>query len=160
MRVLIDASSLIALAKIGAIDLLKNVFGEIFITEKIEHEVVFGRSMDAAIVKERIGKWIKVLKFMPRGHFKDLKGIGDGERSILEYAKDNAGTLLILDEIEARTIAESENINYTGTVGLIVFAYETGKISREEGIDLFKKLSKSNFRMTVELYDWAMERLK
>ncbi len=160
MKVLIDSSSLIAFAKIGAIELLKDLFGEIYITEKIEHEVVSGRSADAAIIREKIGKWIKILKFTPRGHFKALKGIDEGERSILEYAKDDKDTLLILDEIEARAIAESEKINFAGTVGLIIFAYEKGKISKEEGIDLIKKLSKSDFRMTVELYDWAMEQLK
>lgn len=160
MKVLIDSSSLIAFAKIGAIELLKNLFGEIYITEEIKSEVVFGSTSDAAIIRERIGKWIKILKFTPPGYFKDVRGIGEGERSILEYAKDNKGTLLILDEIEARAIAESENLNFTGTIGLTVFACERGKISSEEGIDLIKKLSKSDFRMTVELYDWAMEKFK
>lgn len=160
MKVLADASSLIAFAKIGALDLLKALFGEIYITEKIENEVISGSSSDAAVIKEKASKWIKILKFTPSGYFSDIEGIDEGERSILEYAKQNKGTLLILDEIEARAIAESEHFNFTGTLGLIVFACEKGKISREEGIELIKKLSKSDFRMTVELYDWAMEELK
>ena len=66
----------------------------------------------------------------------------------------------VLDEIEARAITKGEGIPYTGTIGIIVFAYESRKISKNEAIGIVKRLSRSDFRMTVELYDWAFEKLK
>ena len=45
-------------------------------------------------------------------------------------------------------------------MGLIIFACVRGKISKDEAVGIVKRLSRSDFRMTVELYDWALERLK
>lgn len=92
--------------------------------------------------------------------YKRLEGLGDGEKSILSYAKGRRDVLLILDEAGARAVAEGEGIQYTGTVGLIIFACARGKISKDEAVGIVKRLSRSDFRMTVELYDWALERLK
>lgn len=79
---------------------------------------------------------------------------------VLSHAKGRKNALLILDEAEARAIAEEEGIPYTGTIGLIIFACESRKISKREAVGIIKRLSRSDFRMTVELYDWALERLK
>ncbi|MFH0904824.1 MAG: hypothetical protein V1854_06540 [Methanobacteriota archaeon] len=119
MEVLPDSSTIIALAKIDSLDLLKETFNAICITKDVE-----------------------------------------GEKSILNYAKGRKNVLVILDEAEARALAEEEGIPYTGTIGLIVFAFENGKISMERAVEIVKRLAKSDFRMTVELYDWALEKLK
>lgn len=92
--------------------------------------------------------------------YREFEGLGDGERSILSYARGKRDILIIIDEAEARGVAEDEGIPYTGTIGLIIFAQEKGNISRERAVEIIKKLSRSDFRMTVELYDWALERLK
>lgn len=159
MRVLLDASSLIALAQVDGLHILEKLFKEVYITPEIEEEALRGSSRDVGEIKARLGKTIKTLK--PRTkYFKELKGIDEGERSILGYAKEKGDTLLILDEVEARAIAQAENINYTGTLGLIVHCHRQGKIAREEAVSLVKKLSKSSFRMTTDLYDWAMVQLE
>lgn len=159
MRVLVDSSSLIALAKIDGFHVLERLFGTVYITMEVKDEVLKGDSPDIATLKERIGKTIVVTKARKTGHFKGLKGIADGERSLLEYAKEEGDVILVLDETEARAIAQAEGLKYTGTIGLLVSCHEKGKITREEALALVKKLSRTDFRMTVELYDWAMEKL-
>lgn len=158
MKALIDSSSLIALTKVGCIDLLRKVFGNIYITEEIRKEAASGNTSDALIIKENINNWIKIVK--PRSRYYNLKGLNKGEQSLLAYAKENKDCILILDEVEARTIAESEGFSYTGTLGLLVFAYETKKITKNEVLKIIKKLARSDFRMTVELYDWALEKIE
>lgn len=78
----------------------------------------------------------------------------------MDYAKGRSGVLLVLDEAEARAIAEGEGIPYTGTIGLIIFAFESKKVTKSESVGIVKRLSRSDFRMTTGLYDWALDRLK
>ncbi len=158
MKILPDSSSIIALAKAGALELLERVFGRVVITREVEREITAGDFPEVAEIKKAIGKWMEVVE-VQSGEYGEFESLGDGEKSILSYAKNNRDVLLILDEAEARAVAKAEGFNFTGTIGLIVFACETGRISREEAVDIVKRLARSDFRMTVELYDWALERL-
>lgn len=158
MAVFPDSSTIIALAKTGSLSLLKEPFGEICITKEVEREITSGDFPEIGEIRRGLGRWIKLVEIKPG--FTEYEGLGDGERSILSYARGRKGTLLILDEVEARAIAEAEGIPYTGTIGLIIFACESRRISRAEAVAIVKRLSRSDFRMTSELYDWALERLK
>ncbi len=158
MKILSDSSSIIALAKVGALELLERVFGRVIITREVEREITAGDFPEVAEIKKAIGKWMEVVE-VQSGEYGEFESLGDGEKSILSYAKSSENALLILDEAEARAVAKVEGFNFTGTIGLIVFACETGRISREKAVDVVKRLARSDFRMTVELYDWALERL-
>lgn len=159
MEVLPDSSTIIALSKTRSLDLLKETFGKIIITKEVEREITSGDFPEIGDIRRGIGKWIKVVEAKTT-RYREFEGLGDGEKSILSYAKGKRDILIIIDEAEARGVAEEEGIPYTGTIGFIIFAQEKGNISRERAVEIIKKLSRSDFRMTVELYDWALERLK
>ncbi len=159
MKILPDSSSIIALAKIGALELLERVFGRVVITRDVEREITGGNFPEVGEIKRAIEGWMEVVDVQSEEYGK-LKSLGDGEKSILSYAKNSSeDVLLILDEAEARAVAKAEGFNFTGTIGLILFACEIGGISREEAVGIVKRLARSDFRMTVELYDWALEKL-
>ena len=161
MKVLIDASSLIALAKTGLLDLIRDAFSRVFITKEIEKEVTSGTSADATVLKEKIKGWIEVVESpLSKEYYTKLKGLDEGECSILGHAKENKDVLLVLDEVEARAVAEAEGFAYTGTLGLVVYACEKHIISKARAIEIIKKLSRSEFRMTTELYDWALTKIE
>ena len=147
MEVLPDSSTIIALAKTGSLDLLRKTFGKIWVTKEVEKEI-----------KKGMSRWIRTLEAETKA-FRELEGLGEGEKSILSYAKGRKDVLLILDEAEARAVAEAEGLSYTGTIGLVIYDCEKGKISREEALGIIRRLSRSDFRMTVDLYDWALEKL-
>jgi len=159
MQILPDSSCIIALAKIGALELLERVFGRVVVTREVEREITAGDFPEVGEIRKAIGGWIDVGEVESR-EYEELESLGEGEKSILSYAKNSSeDVFLILDEAEARAVARAEGFNFTGTIGLIVFACESGRISREEAVDIVKRLARSDFRMTVELYDWALERL-
>ena len=159
MEVLPDSSTIIALVKTGSLDLLRKIFDKIWITEEVRGEITVGGYPEAVKIKRGMDQWIKSLKDN-KTEYQEFESIGGGERSMLSYAKGKEDVLLILDESEARAIAKGEGIPYTGTMGLIIFAYENKSISKNEAIGIVRRLSQSDFRMTVELYDWALDRLK
>lgn len=159
MRVLVDASTLIALANIGELELIKNYADKIFISENVKEEVISGESVEHPSLEQYIGDWIDVVQTPEDDHYSGFKGLDSGERSILNYANENDDIFLLLDEQEAKAVAKSEGFDFTGSLGLIVYMCEKGSLSKEKGRDIVKKLVKTDFRMTVSLYDWALEKL-
>ena len=81
-----------------------------------------------------------------------------GEASLFLAAKAN--DRLILDEANARRFAESKGLKYTGLLGLIVAAVGAKKITRELALETINKLSSGDFRMSLELYLWAREKIE
>ena len=63
MRILVDSSTLIALSKIGELDILKKVFGNITITNAIEKEVLTGDFPETEALKVAMGAWIEVIDY-------------------------------------------------------------------------------------------------
>jgi len=51
-----DSSPLIWLAKINRLSVLKHLFGEVVVPEKVKAEVSSGRSADSLLIKEALGK--------------------------------------------------------------------------------------------------------
>jgi len=90
MSVVCNATPLIYLAKIGKIDLLRKVFGEVIIPEEVRAEVVEKGKLlgerDAYMIENAIGEgWIKVLRAEPIEVPIELEA---GEVAVLSLAKN------------------------------------------------------------------------
>lgn len=83
-------------------------------------------------------------------------GLDPAEISLLEVAGSKDDVLLVIDE----KVAKAEGFDYTGTLGVIVYGVKSGVISGSEGRKMISSLSRSDFRMTVALYDWAIKRIE
>jgi len=55
--------------------------------------------------------------------------LGQGESSVLAWAKVHSGALALLDDMEARRCAESQGIPLLGTAGLVLLAKRRGFIA-------------------------------
>lgn len=153
MRILIDSSTLIALAKIGELGILKRIFGTIHITTKIKDEILKSDSPEEEIIKEALDTWIQVLDF--KGEPVELRkyGLDLGEASLFLVASSN--DRLIIDESNARRFAESKGLRYTGLIGLLVAAVKRNKTPNEGAIEILNKMAKGDFRISSDLYIWA-----
>lgn len=158
MRVFVDSSTLVALARIGKLDMLRTVFKEIFITTAIRQEIMKEKSPDVEAFKEAINKWILVIDY--KGKPAELKkyGLDSGEASLFLAVKPH--DRLILDEANARRFAEAKGLKFTGLIGLIVAAARTRKLTGEEALEIITKLAAGDFRVSTELYLWAREEIE
>jgi uncharacterized protein len=151
-RVLCDASTLIALAAAGRLDFLPRVLGPVHITAAVADEVAQGPG--ASSVKPALeAGWLKLLE----GKGPSLPGLGDGESSLIAAARPS--DLLVLDDRAARLEAKARGLKVTGLLGVLVHGRETGALGKEEAVAALTALAKGDFRMTAELYAWAMGRL-
>ena len=153
MRILVDSSTLIALAKIGELDILREIFGKVTITIVIRGEVIRGNYPETKVLKAAMGEWVEVINY--EGDASELRkfGLGLGEASLLLAARRE--DRLVLDEPNARRFAESKGLRFTGLIGLLVAAVKTKRLEREKAVDVLKKLARSDFRLSSDLLLWA-----
>lgn len=136
--VIADASVIIALAKTGKLNLLREVYGDVLIGPVVKNEVVDrGKAVAAPEVayveKAMEEKWVRVAR--PGAKEKRLTqkllnttGLDEGEAESLALAGLQKGMLLV-DDKEGRTMADAMGIEYVGTAGVLLEAFIKGIIS-------------------------------
>lgn len=158
MRILVDSSTLIALAKIGKLNVLEIVFRQVSVTSVIMDEILREDSPEKEVFREAINSWINIIDY--KGNPEEFRkyGLDAGEASLFLAA--GADDRLVLDEANARRFAESKGLKFTGLIGLIGAAVKTKKLTRELALETINKLSLGDFRMSMELYLWALEKIE
>lgn len=139
-----DTSCLVLLTKIGELQLLKSLFGEIIITSVIATE--YG---------EVLPDWI-IVKDAENENYASLLSVTVdlGEASAIALAVENKTSLLILDDNKARILAGSLGLKYTGTLGILIDAKKQGHLQSIK--PALEKVKKTDFRLTEELIKKAM----
>ena len=136
-KVFVDTSTLIILSKINQLELLRLLYGNVYIT--IEVRLEFRLPIPDWIIEEYAN------------HDSDFNfGIGKGETSILNLAIRNNNSFLIIDELKARKVASNLNLKFTGAIGILVIAKRHGYIHEIKPI--LETMMKTNFRISKELY--------
>ena len=159
MGVVSNATPLIYLAKAGRIDLLKKVFGQVFIPEDVKIEVVDrGKQLgekDAYVVEKAIGEgWLKVLSA-------DIVEVSikldKGEEATLSLAKKLGLKVVLVDEAPARAAARLMGLTPRGTVFVFLKALEKNEIDLDEFLEALDKLIGQGFRLKEEVYVEAVK---
>ena len=153
MIIVCDSGPLIALAKIERFDLLKSLFGRIYISERVWAEVVLkGRGKPGAQeTEEAIHLWIEKRDVQDRFAVEILLAdLGMGEAETIVLAKELNADILLLDDWDARLKAQKAGLTVKGTVGVLIMGYDTGYI-----VDLkteLDNLRKRGFWLTEDVY--------
>lgn len=141
-----DTSCLILLDKIGELNLLNKLFGEIIITQEIADEF-----------KKELPSWFKVKAATNKIYQKILEASLDrGEASAIAFAIEQSDCLLIIDDLKGRRYAQQLGIKITGSLGVIIDAKLSGHILSVKSI--LDKIRKTDFRLTEELERRMLEK--
>jgi len=140
-----DTSCLIILDKIDELELLMKVGRKIYVTPIILKE--FGKSLP---------EWISVLS-PENSHYQQIleMDLDEGEASAIALSLDMGNSILMLDELKCRKIAEKLNLRYSGTFGLILKAKQLGLINSVKPI--LDKIKSTNFRFNEKLFEIVLE---
>ena len=161
MPAISDASPLIWLAKVGKINLLKELFEEVIIPEEVYLEAVEkglqqGYS-DALTIKECISNgWIKPQRIDYSGQSL-IKKISEytseihlGEAQAIVLAREMK-MLLLMDESVGRAVAEAWDLKGKGTIYVIMQALRTDLINNREAKETILKMVSKGFRLEPNL---------
>ncbi len=134
MRVVSDSGPLIALAKVGKLCVLRDLFGEVFIPKAVWVEVVERGKEKPGSEEVSSAEWIEVVEVNDRLGVEILQGeIEIGEAEAIVLAKELNADLILLDEKIPRIIAKSLGLSVTGSLAVLFLAWKKGLI--EDDLD-------------------------
>ena len=131
-RVVVDASVLIVLAKLRRLQLLRAVYGRVLLGPVVHREVVAqGQRLHARGVEQVEqaieASWLEVVRPATGEQKLTVRllrttRLDDGEAEALAVATRRK-LLFVVDDKEARHVAEALGIEYIGTAGVLLEAY-------------------------------------
>jgi len=158
--VISNSSTLMHLAAIGRLPLLKEFYGKIVIPPAVWKEVVeegMGRIGVTDVKQARQEGWIEVISPTDKPLIRLLKrDLDEGEAEVITLAIEQKADVVFRDESDARRIAELYGLVKTGVIGLLIKARKEGRIE-----SLKKELNtlrdKAGFWFNEKLYHQALE---
>jgi predicted nucleic acid-binding protein len=146
--VVADASCLIALSKIDQLQVLKKLFGRIFIPLSVFHEVVTKGAGRPGAKEVSNAEWIETCEVKDQLAVNALKlTLGAGEAEAIVLASESKATYIILDDWQARQMALGLSLSVIGTVAVLAKAVEKGILSDLESI--LEQLRQVGFHFSI-----------
>ena len=150
MIIISDSSPLISLAIIGKLNILTQLYEEIYVPTAVYKEVVKSNKPFA-----------KELKLFLQGKTKNVKNkmavdillsdIGAGEAEAIVLALEQHPDVILIDDLKARRFAKIKGLNVMGTMGLLLMAKRKGLL--EEIKPLLSDLLSNNIRISTKIID-------
>ena len=157
MKVVADASVLISLSSIQRLELLHERFPDgVFIPSDVWKEVVEqgGGRPGAREVAE--SEWISIQDYTEEGIANLLQvELDDGEVAAIALAYEIHADVILIDERDARQVAQQLGLRVLGTVGILTWAKQNNKLSSLQAT-LDELRDKGNFRISQKLYERAL----
>ncbi|GIX47765.1 MAG: DUF3368 domain-containing protein [Candidatus Tectimicrobiota bacterium] len=158
--VVVNASTLINLASIGRLELLREFHGKITVPPAVWQEVVVegqGRPGAVEVEKAREASWLEVLTPQNQDLVKILRrDLDAGEAEAIALAVEQEADLIFLDEADARRVAEIYGLPRTGVIGVLIRAKQEGKISSlKQELDRLRE--EAGFWIHEQLYRQVLE---
>jgi predicted nucleic acid-binding protein len=123
-----DASPIIALSRIDHLHLLRSLFGEVIVPERVLQELLVGpggRQLLAA------APWLEARSVEDVEHVRRLElTLDPGEAAAIALAKEIGARLLLIDERRGRAEAIREGLQVTGVVGVLLLARRADLVER------------------------------
>ncbi len=151
MQLISNSSPLIALSTLEKLDILKTLFGNIIIPEAVYDEV-FTRGFD----KVSMPGFLAIEKISDKNLMVSLEmQIGYGESEVIALALERKITRVLIDDKQARKIAENLGLKVMGTLGVLILAKEKQLIKDIKPLVL-ELIEKINFRIDRNVLNKAL----
>lgn len=141
--VISDTSVIQYLFQVGLLDLLFTLYQEITIPEAVAGELAEGRLHGIDLPDAETMSQFRVLKILVPQSIQLLKSLGPGEREVLALASASQESLILLDDAVARQHARKLGLRFTGTLGVILKAKQSGLLIEIQSI--LNKLEEKGF---------------
>lgn len=160
MRVIVNATPLVAFALLERLDLLHRMFDEVIVPATVYAETVTQAANRPGATTIARADWLQVVsaKVVPTIE-PMLLGLDAGEIEVLLLAHDMHPDWVLIDERQARRVARVMGLPVKGTLGVLLAAALAGWLSKEEAIAALQKLTDSGIRISSLWQSWFREEL-
>ena len=125
MKVVTNSTPLIELSKIEQLELLREVYGSIYIPEEVYIEVVINGVGKPGSAEVEAANWITCQSVTDKNQVITLHNnvsIGLGECGAIVLAQEIGAEKIIIDDRVARRVAIAKGLSVVGTVGILHIA--------------------------------------
>ncbi|WP_027371171.1 DUF3368 domain-containing protein [Desulfovermiculus halophilus] len=155
LRVVSNATPLIALSRIRRFHLLRDLFSEVIIPSAVYEEVVSAGRGRAGGPEVENAQWIIHHQVKNKDLVTFLSiSLDAGEAEAIALAKEINADLVLLDDNDGRNIAGSVGIHFTGTIGFLLRYYQGQPADFKEALD---ELLAQGFRLSKVEYQKILE---
>ncbi|MHA1112255.1 MAG: hypothetical protein ACTSRE_14205 [Promethearchaeota archaeon] len=166
MKVAVSNSSpLILLGKIDSLNLLFNLFDEVYIPPAVFEEVVTRGIEENYTDASRVNEYIKKNKIQVKKPEKSDFMINSfnlhfGEIQVIELALSfQKKHIILLDEEEAREFAQGLGLRVKGTLGILIDNYLKKFIDSTSAVQKLNELNRMMY-LSADLYSKVLENIK
>ena len=160
MKVVVNATPLIALSLINQLELLNQLFDEVIIPDAVYQEVVISGASKPGAIELKNASWIQVQSVTPSSTIEPLLlGLDRGELQVILLAISIKPDWVIIDEKLARRVAKVMGLSVKGTVGILLAGFHAGYLSKQETLDSLQQLVNNGIRLSSKIINWVKTEL-
>ena len=153
--IIVNTSPIFYLHRLGLLEMLNKLYGDITIPEAVRNELEKGYVQGEDVPQLENYPWIQIMNVDMPEYLNLIVDLGLGESEVLAIATNHPSALLICDDKLARRIAEMREFILTGTAGVLLRAKEKGLIPALKPV--IEKLLSLNFRLKPDLVNAILE---
>jgi predicted nucleic acid-binding protein len=131
-RVICDTSPIQYLHQLELLHILPALTEGVFIPPAVIDELAAGKALGVNLPDLSGMDWVSIHLPVSAAALPLITDLGPGETEVLMLAIELPEAVAVLDDGLARRVAQSLNLRYTGTLGLLVDAKRAGLISTVE----------------------------
>ena len=124
-KVVSNTTPIISLLKIGKLEILKDLYDEIYIPQEVFNEIEAGKHKKYYLNLLTF-EWIKIEQIQDRKSIAYFLDLDKGEAEAIVLATESEADLILLDESLVRFRAKHAGLRVTGTIGILVKAKKQG----------------------------------
>ena len=147
MIVIADTTPIITLLKLERLELLEKIFGQVIIY--LSEAKVIG---DCSFLKRGEVSDRQAIKIL-----REVVGLDAGESEAIALADEQGADLLIIDERKGRRAAKQMGLKITGTIGILIQAFDSKILSRQEIFSCLEILRSGDIRISDALFETVLE---
>lgn len=148
MIVVSDTSPITALMTIGQIELLRELFAEVFIPGAVRAELLCSYPL--------LPDWVQVRSVSDQTAVAGFtRTVDAGEAEAIVLAKEMKADRLLIDERKGRRLAQAEGIRVIGLLGVVLLAKRKGLVPNAQAV-IERLVSEAGFYLEPELVNSAL----
>ena len=147
-----DAGPLIALARVGQLDLLRRLYGQVLVPSAVLHELALGsRRPGAGVLEDSLRSGLLVEQVVVRENTvpEHTPLLGRGEAEAIALAAQQHPEFLLIDDAKGRKVARQQGTPTVGVAGVLLVAKAQGEVDAVKPI--LDDLSSAGYRLSARL---------
>ncbi|RMG12173.1 MAG: DUF3368 domain-containing protein [Cyanobacteria bacterium J055] len=151
MRIVSNTSPISNLAKVGQLDLVRQIYGQILIPVAVYDELLNERAGETVITAVRSATWLEVQPVQNQELVSELRNrINVGEAEVIVLAIEAKATRLLIDERLGRQSAIALGLKVTGVLGILLIAKQQNSIASVKPL-MDDLITRASFRIGSQL---------